>query len=95
MKFFYLILIFCLKSNPLLSSDFIDKGFYVIDLKNKIEWLKCSAGQQWSDSEERCLGVPVKLDQNEIKEANKQLNEQIEGEWRLPTRKEIRKFGLQ
>ena len=61
----------------------------MIDLKNKIEWLKCSAGQQWSDSKQRCLGEPVKLDQNEIKEANKQLNEQIEGEWRLPSRKEL------
>ena len=27
------------------SSSYIDKGYYVIDLKNKIEWLKCSAGQ--------------------------------------------------
>ena len=79
----------CLKNSPLLSSEYIDKGFYVIDLKNKIEWLKCSAGQQWSDLKQRCLGEPVKLDQNEIKEANRQLNEQIEGEWRLPTRKEL------
>ena len=38
---------------------------------------------------QRCLGEPVKLDQNEIKEANRQLNEQIEGEWRLPSRKEL------
>ena len=50
----------------------------MIDLKNKIEWLKCSAGQQWSDSKQRCLGEPIKLDQAEIKEANRQLNEQIE-----------------
>ena len=43
-----IILIFtCLKTVN--ASNFIDKGFYVIDLKNKIEWLKCSAGQQWSD----------------------------------------------
>ena len=89
MKFFYLTLFFCLKSSLLFSSDYIDKGFYVIDLKNKIEWLKCSAGQQWSDLKQRCLGEPVKLDQNEIKEANRQLNEQIEGEWRLPSRKEL------
>ena len=89
MKFFYLILIVCLKTNILLASNYIDKGFYVIDLKNKIEWLKCSAGQQWSDSKQRCLGEPIKLDQVEIKEANRQLNEQIEGEWRLPSRKAL------
>ena len=71
MKFFYVILFLCLKNSPLLSSEYIDKGFYVIDLKNKIEWLKCSAGQQWSDLKQKCLGEPVKLDQNEIKEANK------------------------
>ena len=41
------------------------------------------------DLKQRCLGEPVKLDQNEIKEANRQLNEQIEGEWRLPSRKEL------
>ena len=87
---FLLNFIYFIKAPPLLSSDYIDKGFYVIDLKNKIEWLKCSAGQQWSDSEQRCLGVPVKLDQNEIKEANKQLNEQIEGNWRLPSEKSLK-----
>ena len=37
----------------------------------------------------KMLGEPVKLDQDEIKEANRQLNEQIEGEWRLPSRKEL------
>ena len=67
MKFFYLTLFFCLKSSLLFSSDYIDKGFYVIDLKNKIEWLKCSAGQQWSDLKQRCLGEPVKLDQMRLK----------------------------
>ena len=39
-----------------ISSDFMDKGFYVIDLKNKIEWLKCTTGQQWSDEKQDCLG---------------------------------------
>ena len=32
---------------------------------------------------------PSNLIKNEIKEANRQLNEQIEGEWRLPSRKEL------
>ena len=35
------------------------------------------------------FGELIKLDQVEIKEANRQLNEQIEGEWRLPSRKEL------
>ena len=37
------------------ASNFIDKGYYVIDLKNKIEWLKCTTGQQWSDKENACI----------------------------------------
>tara|TARA_B100000579_G_scaffold428281_1_gene438196 strand:+ start:583 stop:1056 length:474 start_codon:yes stop_codon:yes gene_type:complete len=90
MKFLVFIVIFIsfyIKSA--ISADFIDKGYYVIDLRNKVEWLKCSAGQQWSDKEEKCIGQPVKLDLNEIKEANRIINEQLEGKWRLPKRKEL------
>ena len=76
-------------SNTVFSSEFIDKGFYVIDLRNKLEWLKCPAGMQWSDTKKSCIGNPQKLDQLEIKEANKILNNQIDGNWRLPTRKEL------
>ena len=72
-----------------LASNYIDKGFYVIDLKNKIEWLKCTTGQQWSDKKNTCLGNAIKLDYKSIEEANIQLNNQIEGEWRLPSRKEL------
>ncbi len=89
-----IILIFtCLKTVN--ASNFIDKGFYVIDLKNKIEWLKCSAGQQWSDKNSKCVGEPVKLDQNEIVEANRMLNDQLEGDWRLPKRKELESIVCQ
>ena len=75
--------------NEVFASNFVDKGFYVIDLKSKVEWLKCSVGQQWSDTKQNCLGFAIKLDHEGIKEANKILNEQIEGEWRLPKRKEL------
>ncbi len=71
------------------SKNFIDKGYYVIDLRNKVEWLKCSAGQQWSDNQSKCLGQPVKLDQDEIVEANNIINQQLDGNWRLPKRKEL------
>ncbi len=87
-SFYSIILTFFLISKSL-ASNLIDKGYYVIDLKNKIEWLKCSAGQQWSDDENQCLGKPIKLDLREAKEANKILNQQLEGNWRLPTRKEL------
>ena len=71
------------------ASNYIDKGYYVIDLKNKIEWLKCTTGQQWSDDKQTCIGNPVKLDLKASENANNMLNEQIEGIWRLPSRKEL------
>ena len=82
----FLLLFF---NNNVFASNFIDKGYYVIDLKNKLEWLKCTTGQQWSDKKQECLGTAVKLDLKSAEEANNLLNEQIEGEWRLPSRKEL------
>ena len=82
---FFLLLI----NKDLLASSYIDKGYYVIDLKNKIEWLKCTTGQQWSDKKNTCVGNAIKLDYKSIENANSQLNEQVDGEWRLPSRKEL------
>ncbi len=84
-----IICFFILLFNEVFASSYIDKGFYVIDLKNKIEWLKCTTGQQWSDKENTCVGKAVKLEYNAINDANRQLNNQIEGNWRLPNRKEL------
>ena len=71
------------------GDSYIDKGYYVIDLKNKIEWLKCSTGQRWSEEKNSCIGQAVKLSFFKIEEANNILNQQIDGNWRLPTRKEL------
>ena len=91
--FLFYIFIFLLISKSF-ASNLIDKGYYVIDLKNKIEWLKCSAGQQWSDDKKQCLGEPIKLDLKEAKEANEILNQQLEGNWETPDKKRIRKYNL-
>ena len=40
-------------------------------------------------NENACLGRAVKLDYYSIDEAIKQLDNQLEGSWRLPTRKEL------
>ena len=50
---------------------------------------KCTTGQQWSDEKQDCLGEPVKLDFEEITLALDILNQEIEGPWRLPNRKEL------
>lgn len=83
--FFYM-----LSTNYVYSKEFIDKGYFVIDLKQKVDWLKCAAGQRWNDQD--CEGTPVKLSLSEANEALKILNEQIDGEWRLPKRKELERL---
>ena len=64
-----IICFFILLFNKVFASSYIDKGFYVIDLKNQIEWLKCTTGQQWSDKENTCVGKAVKLEYNAINDA--------------------------
>ncbi len=84
--YFFIIILF---SFELKASKYIDKGYYVIDLENKVEWLKCTVGQYWSDEESKCMGIAKKLNMSEIDEAKKQINSQLDGTWRLPSRKEL------
>ncbi len=69
------------------SRNFIDKGYYVIDLKNRVEWLKCSVGQVWENDD--CIGDPVKLTLNDAKDLTDQVGIELGGEWRLPDKKEL------
>ena len=69
------------------ASDYIPKDYYIIDLKNRVEWLRCPVGSRWQDGE--CIGAPVKLKLNQVVEAIKIANEQLGGIWRLPTRVEL------
>ena len=90
-----LSLIYFLLVSPLLffslkfanARQFIDKEHIVIDLLSGVEWLKCSTGQTWNGSE--CYGEVIRLDFEQMQEAIKQANEQLDGNWRLPTRKEL------
>ena len=69
------------------SSDYISRGYYVIDLKNKIEWLKCPVGMVWENSE--CKGKALKLELVQVNEAITIANKQLGGLWRLPSRLEL------
>lgn len=69
------------------SKSFIDKGHYLIDLENKVEWLKCSVGQQWDGK--TCIGEAVKITHNEAKELKLKAGEELGGEWRLPEKEEL------
>ena len=67
------------------TAQFFDEGHTVRDIKNSINWLRCSVGQKWSYDLEKCEGDIVKLNHSEIEQALKQASEQLGGTWRLPT----------
>ena len=76
--------------NTVWANNFISRGHYVIDLGQKLEWLTCPVGMIWENK--NCVGVPLKLKFNQIDDAISQANDQLEGIWRLPKRKELEKI---
>ena len=66
-----------------------EKEHTVRDVRSGISWLRCSVGQTWHLQEQTCLGEIVKLNQQEIPIAIAQASEQLGGNWRLPTLKEL------
>ena len=70
-----------------IASDYIPRGYYIIDLKNRVEWLTCVVGTTWEN--DTCSGKPVKLKLDQVNEAIKIANEQLGGKWRLPNRVEL------
>ena len=69
------------------ASDYIPRGFYVIDLKNRVEWLACSVGANWVKG--TCSGKPIKVKLSQVDQIIQIANEQLGGKWRLPTRIEL------
>ncbi len=82
---FMLSLSFASSSN----AQFLEEDHLIIDLRNNIMWLRCSVGQTWSIGDKSCTGDIVKLNQDEIAMALDQAHNQLGGEWRLPTLKEL------
>jgi hypothetical protein len=70
-----------------ISSSYYIKDHLVIDLVNKVEWLRCSVGQQWNG--ETCYGDAMLLDHKTIDQAINLANEQLGPSWRLPTLDEL------
>ena len=85
------ILIFILSLGPakIVNAQLYSKGNFVTDLSQGIVWLRCSVGQRWEPENERCKGDVVRLNFDEIDQAIVQANNQLGGNWRLPTRKEL------
>lgn len=83
-----LVAIFCFVSNQATAQFYAENGT-VIDFNSKIVWYRCSLGQNFNIDTGKCDGSAIRLNHEEIKLALQQANEQMGGEWRLPTRKEL------
>ena len=86
----FIIFLINLNINTVWANNFISRGYYVIDLSQKLEWLTCPVGMVWENK--TCVGTPVKLKFSEIETAIFQANEQLKGKWRLPNRAELEKI---
>lgn len=94
---FRLIGILCsiLAITPALANNaqFIAKDHIVIDLQSGVEWLRCSVGQRWNGAQ--CVGDIIKLNQEMSVQAINLADEQLGGNWRLPTREELENIVCQ
>ena len=85
-----MIFLISINFNSVWANNFISRGYYVIDLSQKLEWMTCPVGMVWE--KENCVGDPIKLKFDHIDSAIFQANEQLKSQWRLPNRKELEKI---
>ena len=78
---------FATHSNAQSNSQFLSREHLVVDLQNGVEWMRCSAGQRWNGSD--CVGDIIRLSHDDVVRAIIIANEQLGGDWRLPTRNEL------
>ena len=82
-----IVLFLLFNFNNVWANNFISRGYYVIDLSQKVEWMTCTVGMVWD--KDKCVGKPIKGKLDQIDSVITQANEQLEGSWRLPNRKEL------
>ncbi len=94
LKNFSIILLYIIISNifysnnKVLSNNYLmEKEHLILDLQNNILWLRCSVGQIWKNN--TCEGTAIKLTMEQVEQAKEKAREQLKGDWRLPTRKEL------
>ena len=44
---FFILFLISLNFNSVWANNFISRGYYVIDLSQKLEWLTCPVGMVW------------------------------------------------
>lgn len=86
-RIFSIVLLFSFANES--NAQFYSEGIKVIDFENKVEWYRCTLGQTFNIDTEKCDGNAVKLNHLEVEVAISQANEQLGGNWRLPTRAEL------
>ena len=79
-----IVLFLLFNFNNVWANNFISRGYYVIDLSQKLEWMTCTVGMVWD--KDKCVGNPIKVKLDQIDSVISQANEQLEGSWRLPNR---------
>ena len=69
------------------NGQFLAREHLVIDLRSGVEWMRCSVGLQWNGT--RCDGKIIRLNHDDVAKAIVIANEQLGGNWRLPSREEL------
>ena len=85
-----IIILIYFNFNKVSANNFISRGYYTIDLSQKLEWLTCPVGMIWDNKQ--CSGSAIKLKFDEVDQAILKANEQLKGKWRLPKRHELEKL---
>ena len=71
----------------LANGQFLAREHLIIDLRSGVEWMRCSVGLQWNGT--RCDGKIIRLNHEGVAKAIVIANEQLGGNWRLPSREEL------
>ena len=89
LRFIAISIILILSGSNSIAGDarFMIREHIVVDLERQIEWLRCSVGQRWDGN--KCMGNVVNLSLDIVPEAIKIANEQLGGQWRLPSQAEL------
>ena len=69
---------------------FIDQGHTIVDLNNKLVWLRCTGGMQYVAARKTCSGDPIPVNRTQAEDLVKVARDQLEdSRWRIPTRSEL------
>jgi len=68
-----IVLFLLFNFNNVWANNFISRGYYVIDLSQKVEWMTCTVGMVWN--KDKCVGIPIKVKLDQIDSVISQAND--------------------